>query len=182
MIWKYIQDECHKKVFSKDQGLINIRDLDQETRAILLWRATITEYSSDNNICLYHQQKLLKKFALNESKCCNPFKKVNHKGTGSLHELTLQMALNLKDIGVSIVPAKKFWPTCRKEIRQLTADGHLNDRDMSCPDEDSTAIEGNIRAERSRESLNSTLLRDYINLSENGKRKILTLVPDSWSV
>ena len=34
---------------------------------------------------------------------------------------------------------------------------------MSCPNEDGTTIEGNIRAEGSRESLNSPLLRKDIS-------------------
>ncbi len=80
LVGKCMQDQCHTQVFSKDEGFIKIRDLDDESRDTLIWRTNIFQYTPDDEICLHHQQKFLKKYSLSHKKCCNPFEKSNHKG------------------------------------------------------------------------------------------------------
>ena len=75
---------CHKTTYSQEIGLINFDVLSE--REILLTLRTQTEEIS--NICYYHKQIYLIRYAMSQRKCADPFKlhKKTYKGMTKLIE------------------------------------------------------------------------------------------------
>ena len=75
---------------------------------------------------------MLLKYSAYQSRCCNPFKLEEHTATKSLRIVNLEVARDLKALGIGIKPGEKLCPTCRIKVEQKKpepTDSNENDSD-----------------------------------------------------
>ena len=70
-------NNCHKKSFTKNLGLIFIENLNETEKECLLWRSNLRRlYASQNSnltVCHHHKLLFLSKFTRKQMPCCDLF-------------------------------------------------------------------------------------------------------------
>eukprot|EP00795_Rhopilema_esculentum_P002703 gene2703-915_t len=113
-----LEDECHKHSYSRQTGLKSLSELSDDSCEVYLWRAGLldkVDCKFEGTICLHHEYVFRTKYEEKEKKCCNLFKKHKKKAVGSL-TLKLELAKQLKDKGISVVPGSKLCRNCDEMV------------------------------------------------------------------
>ena len=114
-----LEQECHKLSYTRKIGLKKLADIANDTCQVLLWRAgllhTIKDVTRDGTICLHHEFLFGSKFERKEKKCCDVFQKHKKKAVG-IHKVTLHLARDLKEKGISVTPGQKFCRNCYEMV------------------------------------------------------------------
>lgn len=178
---------CHKRSYAKTSGLKLVSELSSDEKELVTWRAGLEE-NLGSTICYHHEHTVLKKYLSTKTKCCNPFKKEKHTARGSLREISLETAKEMKILRISVTPGDKLCPACRIETdkqkeRHDTCTHFSSEEDK---DEINEQMELEISAEDSREFLSSTLNEEDVSplklhavaghsRANYGKRKMLQI-------
>ena len=78
----HLKDPCHKLTFIKLKGLKEIDTLDDISKETLILRTNFVENITGHNICLHHEQKLLKSSTLGKKNAATLWKKTAIKEKG----------------------------------------------------------------------------------------------------
>ena len=149
---KYLQEECHQKT------KVEIRlfsEFTEKDKTIYKWRAGLpmTE-DSVTTICRYHQLFYSDLFFKKHSKCCNIYnshkKKKKPDGT---HNITLEMAEQLKHKGINVIPGWKLCHNCHQKTKDL-ADDEVGINE--CDDGDVNEFETSLQIVQQRDLLNKS--------------------------
>ena len=112
-----------------------------------------------STICNHHEHTVLKKYASTKTKYCNPFKKEKHTARGSLREISLETAKEIKILGINVTPGDKLCPACRIETdkhKEYHPTGSYSSSEVD-HDDINEHMELEISVEDSRDFLSSTL-------------------------
>lgn len=110
-------DSCHKTIYCKTCGLINISTLTIENRALLQIRTEAT-FGINSTICLHHKAVFITRYETLQKQCCDPFKQHGVRITKALRTVDIETAKQLK-----IKPGQKICVSCRKKaIEQESPD------------------------------------------------------------
>ena len=118
---KYLQEECHQKTKVEIKLFSEFTEKD---KTVYKWRAglPITE-DSVTAICIYPQLFYSNLFFIKHSKCSNIYnsnkKKKKPDGT---HNITFEMAEQLKHKGINLIPWWKLCHDCHQKTKDLTDD------------------------------------------------------------
>ena len=63
-----LDQECHKTYYTRKVGLKQVAALEKKSQELISWRSGIT-FSSEDSICLHHDQILLCDITRNPTKC-----------------------------------------------------------------------------------------------------------------
>ena len=149
---------CHKLSYSKTSGLKLLAELSSDEKYLVIWRTGL-EDSIGSTICYHHEHTVLKRYASTKTKCCNPFKKEKHTARGSLREISLETAKEMKILGINVTPGDKLCPACRIETdkhKEYLPTGSYSSSEVD-HDDINEQMELEISVEDSREFLSSTL-------------------------
>lgn len=69
-----LDDLCGSLTYTQNTGSVEVGKLSNEEKELILWRTGL-EDTENLYICYHHQHVILKRFAMNQKKCCDPFKK-----------------------------------------------------------------------------------------------------------
>eukprot|EP00795_Rhopilema_esculentum_P007366 gene7366-13102_t len=119
-IGENIGTPCHLKSYSRNQGIQKLDDLDLEEREIIWWRSGLSILNVGADICLHHKHKILKRYVIEETQCCDPFHAHTKKIKGGLAEIKLELAKHMIQYGLHAVPGYKLCPSCQKKVCALT--------------------------------------------------------------
>ena len=97
------------RLYARQTGRKNIKELDHDFQCILLWRARLLE-KKDNviTICFHHEQFFGKVFQRKADKCCSILK--SHCHNSKAHRvINLEMVNILKEKGFNdVLPGQKL--------------------------------------------------------------------------
>ena len=81
-------DPCHKLTFSRKVGSKRLDSIDCDVRELIFWRSGLSLINKDADICLHHEQLLIKRYSLAQKTCCNPFQ-IHKKAAKGLYQAFL---------------------------------------------------------------------------------------------
>ena len=148
---KYLQEECHQK--TKVEIKLS-SEFTEKDKTVYKWRAGLqmTE-DSVTTICkyqLFYSDLFFKK----HSKCCNIYnshkKKKKPDGT---HNITLEMAEQLKHKEINVIPGWKLCHNCHQKTKDL-ADDEVGINE--CDDGDVNEFETSLQIVQQRDLLNKS--------------------------
>ena len=159
-----LRETCHKRSYAKMSGLMLLSELCSDEQELAKRRTGLQE-SLDSTICYHHEDTVLKKYPSTKTKCCNPFKKEKHTARGSLPEISLGTAKEMKTFGINVIPGDKLCPACRIETDKRKEHHTTGTQSSSEEDHDNIneQMELEISAEDSREFLSSTLNEEDVS-------------------
>lgn len=120
-IGEFLSENCYNETVSISEFSIH----DQQ---LLLWRSGISYDDSmpeDVTVCLHHSEKQLRRFSLNEKKCCDPFNSHKTIVKRKLKIITLQQAKDVKR-SLLLILGKKLCITCQKKVSKIQENTESN--------------------------------------------------------
>lgn len=142
-VWKHHElILVHLPSSIRKQDLINLKDLDTNTRETLALRSGIEVHENDGTLCLHHEQVLIEEYEwLQNFRCCSDPKK-RHGGKKKVK--TNLKTLSLDDVKtiniikhVSLKPGEKLCFHCFKKLNEEAAEV------IKCQAESSESSEAN---------------------------------------
>ena len=77
-------EDCHKLTYVSISAKSFVRDFDPVQREVLIWRSGLSLINADA-VCLHHEYVLLKRYALMQKRCCDPFQSHQKPRKGRSH-------------------------------------------------------------------------------------------------
>ncbi|XP_065067443.1 ARL14 effector protein-like [Rhopilema esculentum] len=121
-VGKKMGDPCHKLTFSRKVGSKRLDSIDCDVRELIFWRSGLSLINKDADICLHHEQLLIKRYSLAQKTCCNPFQIHKKAAKGGLKEIKLSNAKDLVTRGFDVVPGQKLCPSCTIRMNETKND------------------------------------------------------------
>ena len=115
----FMDSDCHRNLKPEIKLLSNLSDTEQ---TVLKMRAEIPTYDiSVTNICRYHELHFGEYFERRQTKCCNILDRHVYSGTtarkvNGQHSISLEMAINLQNQNLNVIPGWKLCRNCYSEI------------------------------------------------------------------
>ena len=132
---------CHEVNFIRTKGIKNMADLDEDVQIIYLWRAgLLNKKCEEMTICFHHEQFFGNRFERRETKCCGVLKKHKRKCLG-YKRITLQMAEQLKNKGIDVIPGRMFCRQCVNELENETVNVESSQSEQEDNDEVYSIVE-----------------------------------------
>lgn len=72
-IGKILNEECHKLIYCRKAGLLNIDEFPVHDKKLLQWRCHY-QFEGDNNICFHHEKMYLSRYESLQKFCADPFR------------------------------------------------------------------------------------------------------------
>ena len=161
----HLGETCHKLSYTKQIGQRVSSELSDVEKDLIMWRTGLPEPGPEGfTICYHHEKNVVVKYASYQRKCCNPFNLEKHSAKGSLREITIDVARDMKEHGISVKPGEKLCPSCRMEVEKQK---QTKDFETSCEGDDeyddAEAMEQEITLEADKKELNVSF--EEINVS-----------------
>jgi hypothetical protein len=161
----HLGETCHKLSYTKQIGQRVSSELSDVEKDLIMWRTGLPEPGPEGfTICYHHEKTVVVKYASYQRKCCNPFNLEKHSAKGSLREITIDVARDMKEHGISVKPGEKLCPSCRMEVEKQK---QTKDFETSCEGDDeyddAEAMEQEITLEADKKELNVSF--EEINVS-----------------
>lgn len=115
--------QCHVKTLKLKS--VQIRNITDE-ESILLSLRTGMRNTELNEICLYHEEMLLKKYTAHSKKCSNPFGLHQNVRAKSLKVISTSMYEIWKDSGITLIPGAKLCPQCYLKSSKVTVPSKIS--------------------------------------------------------
>nr|XP_039263360.1 uncharacterized protein LOC120339324 [Styela clava] len=107
-----LNEECNIKTYSKDFGIAQISDFNENERNLLTCRTGV-EVSNFATICNHHRAKYISKYEfLQPKKCCNPFNSHKRPVTNGLRSINWSIHNILKSQNIFIAPGRRICTNC----------------------------------------------------------------------
>ncbi|KAG8180983.1 hypothetical protein JTE90_024731 [Oedothorax gibbosus] len=117
----FLQDECHRLIYTRTSLLHNNSELSEENKELLLWRSGTLE-SSIQTVCSHHKEVFLRRYETSQNLvCCNPFKSHKKGAKGSLRPVLLEFAKEIKlhTPELNVVPGQRLCTNCINKINHI---------------------------------------------------------------
>ena len=107
-------DKCHKTIYSKALGLVDIALLTNEIQELLQQRTDHDgKFEINSTICLHHKAALITRYETLEKYCSDPFRMYEKRITKALRVVDVETAKRLK-----IKPGQKLCVNCRMKATE----------------------------------------------------------------
>jgi hypothetical protein len=84
-----LDDNCHKKSYSRTTGFILVTNLTEEEQKLLRLRAEINLLGCDQTICNHHKAVYITRYESRQTSCVDPFKRHKKLFKGTLPNFNL---------------------------------------------------------------------------------------------